>query len=248
MPHVAGLVLILHFGIGQGGDAVGAPVDDAAALVDQSLFIQGHEHLAHGLGAALVHGEAGALPVTGGAHLLLLGHDAVAVLVLPVPHTLQELLTAQIIAGQALLHAQGLLHLDLGGNAGVVGAGQPQGGVALHALEADQNILQGAVHGVTHVQLTGNVGRGHDDGKGLLVRVTVTLEAAVLLPSLVDAGFHFLGFVNLGQFFHFLHSFSGHKKSPRAFAQGEHSPRYHLNFPAKGTLVASITGGPAVSY
>ena len=42
VPQVAGLVLILHLGVGQGGDAVGAPVDDAAALVDQALFIQAH--------------------------------------------------------------------------------------------------------------------------------------------------------------------------------------------------------------
>ena len=116
---MAGLVGILHLGVGQSRQAVGAPVDDAAALIDQALVIQLAEGLPDGLGASLVHGEAGPVPVAGGAHLLLLLHDAVAVLLLPGPHALQELLPAQVIAGQALL-AQVLLHLDLGGDTGVV--------------------------------------------------------------------------------------------------------------------------------
>ena len=201
VPEVAGLVLILHLGVAQSGDAVGAPVDDAAALVDETLLVQAAEDLTHRLGAALVHGEPGAVPVAGDAHLLLLLDDAVAVLVLPVPDTLQELLAAQVVAGQTLLGAQLLFHLDLGGDAGVVHAGYPQGGVALHALEADEDILQGAVHGVAHVQLAGDIGGRHDDGEGFPLRVTVTLEAAVLLPGLIDPGLDFLGLINLWQFF-----------------------------------------------
>ena len=125
VPQVAGLVLVFHLCVRQGGDAVGAPVDDAGALVDQALVIEGHEHVAHGLGQALVHGEAGAAPVAGHTQLLLLLHDSRAVLGLPVPHPLQELLPAQVVAGQALLGAQLLLHLDLGGDSGVVGTGHP---------------------------------------------------------------------------------------------------------------------------
>ena len=47
-------------------------------------------------------------------------------------------------------------------------AGDPESGIALHPLEADQNILEGAVHGVTHVELAGDIGGRHDDGEGLL--------------------------------------------------------------------------------
>ena len=151
VPQVSGLIHILHLGIAQGGDAAGAPVDDAAALIDKTLFIQGDEDLPDGLGAALVHGEAGALPVAAGTQLLLLLHDAVAVLALPIPHPLQELFTSQVIAGQAFLHPQLFLHLNLGGDAGMVNAGNPQRIVALHSLEADEGVLHGCVHGVTHV-------------------------------------------------------------------------------------------------
>ena len=125
IPQVAGLVHIFHLGVRQGGDAVGAPIDDAAALVDETLVVQLAEGLPDGLGAALVHGEAGAAPVAGNAHLLLLLDDAVAVLLFPLPDPLQELLPAQVIAGLTLLDPQLLFHLDLGGDAGVVGAGDP---------------------------------------------------------------------------------------------------------------------------
>ena len=54
---------------------------------------------------------------------------------------------------------------------------------------------------MAHVELAGDVGGRHDDGEGLLVRVAVALEAAVLLPHLVDAALHLLGFIDLGQFF-----------------------------------------------
>ena len=196
VPQVTGLVHILHLGVRQGGDAVGTPVDDAAALVDQTLFVQGDEDLPHGLGAALVHGEPGALPVAAGTQLLLLLHDAVAILVLPVPYTLQEFFTAKIVAGQTLL-AKLLLHLDLGGDAGVIDAGNPQGVIALHPLEPDQSILQCRVHGVTHVQLTGDVGWGHDDGEGLLAFIHLGVEVAAALPHVVDLGLHLLRLVDL---------------------------------------------------
>ena len=190
IPQVAGLVGVLDLGVGQSRHAVRAPVDDAAALVDQALVIQLAERLAHGARAPLVHREAVAAPVAGRAHLLLLLDDAVAVFLLPRPDALEELLTAEVIAGQALLFAQVFLDLDLRGDAGVVGAGQPQRLVALHPLEAGQDILQRAVERVAHVQLAGDIRRRHDDREGLLVGVRLGLEAVVVHPHLVDAGLH----------------------------------------------------------
>ena len=201
VPQVTGLVHILYLGVGQSGDAVGAPVDDPAALVDETFLIELTEGLPHCLGAALIHGEPGPIPVAGGAHFFLLGHNAVAVHGLPVPDPLQEFLPAQVIAGQALLHPELLLHLDLGGDAGVVGARDPQGGISLHPLKANEDVLQGAVHGVAHVELAGDVGRRHDDGIGLLFGIPDAGEALVFLPLLINSAFHLMGVVDLGQFF-----------------------------------------------
>ena len=74
----AGVVGVLNLGLGQGGLVKGAPVHRLHALVDEALVVEGDEHMAHRVGQALVHGEPGAAPVTGGAQLLLLLHDAVA--------------------------------------------------------------------------------------------------------------------------------------------------------------------------
>ncbi len=53
-----------------------------------------------------------------------------------------------------------LLDLDLGGDSRVVGAGKPQRVEAVHALVADQDVLQRVVQGVAPVQRAGDVGRG----------------------------------------------------------------------------------------
>ena len=83
----------------------------------------------------------------------------------------------------------------------MVSAGDPEGGVALHPLEAGQDVLQGAVQRVTHVELACDVGGRHDDGEGLLLGVLHALEAVMILPHLIDAGLHLLGLINLRQFF-----------------------------------------------
>ena len=63
MPQMGVLFLVAHLGVGNGGVADRAPVDDAAALIDPSLFMHPAEHFRNGLVAALVHGEAFSLPV-----------------------------------------------------------------------------------------------------------------------------------------------------------------------------------------
>jgi hypothetical protein len=59
---------------------------------------------------------------------------------------------------QALLLQLALDH-DLGGDAGVVGAGHPQRVVAAHAVVARQRVHDGLVERVAHVQRAGDVGR-----------------------------------------------------------------------------------------
>ena len=193
---MTGLIDVLDLRVGERRQAMRAPVDDAAALINEALIVQLAEGLAHGPGAALVHREAGAGPVAARAHLLLLLDDAVAVLFLPFPHALKELLAAEVVAGQALLGAQLLLDLDLRGDARVVSAGEPQRLIALHPLEAGQDVLQRRIHRVAHVQLAGDVRWRHDDGKRLLVGVRGRLEAIVIHPHPVDAALNLLGLIH----------------------------------------------------
>ena len=88
MPQMAGLLLVLHLRVGQGGLTLGAPVDNAVAAIDQPFFVQAHEHLAHGLIAALVHSEALPAPVAAGAQTALLAVDPSAVFLFPCPRAL----------------------------------------------------------------------------------------------------------------------------------------------------------------
>ena len=201
VPEAALLVLILHLGVGDAGLAVGAPVDDALAAVDQVLIVQILKDLQNRLAAALVHGEALAVPVAGAAQLLQLAHDAVAVLVLPGPGALQEAVAAQHLLGQALFLHLGH-NLGLGGDGSMVGAGHPQSGVALHALVADQDVLPGLVHGMTHVQLASHVRRRHHDGVGLFALIRLGVEVAAIQPEGINVVFHAGGIIQFFQFFH----------------------------------------------
>ena len=180
---------------------MGTPIDDAAALVNEALIIQLAEGLPHRPRTALVHGKATAIPVAGGAHLHLLLHDAIAIFLLPVPDPLQEFFAAQIVASKPFLLAQGLLHLDLGGNAGMVGAWKPQGLVALHPLKAGEDVLKRGVKRVAHVKLSRNIGRGHYDGKRFFIRIGLGLEASAVHPHFIDPRLHIPGIIDLGQFF-----------------------------------------------
>ena len=201
VPEAAVLFLILHLGVGNGGVAVGAPVDHAVAAVDEALVVQADKDFLDSLRAALVHGKALTLPVAAAAQLLELANDAVAVLGLPGPGALQEAVAAHHFLGQAL-STHGLHDLGLRSDGSVVRARHPQGGIALHPLGADEDVLHGVIHGVAHVELAGDVRRGHHDGVGLLVGVGLGVEVAAIQPELVDAVFHLARIILFCEFFH----------------------------------------------
>ena len=79
----------------------------------------------------------------------------------------------------------------------MVGAGEPEGAAPLHPPPADEDILEGLVQGVAHVQLTGDVGGRDDDGVGFLFRVYLGVEEVPLLPEGVGAVLHRTGVVDL---------------------------------------------------
>ena len=186
VPEVTLLLLILALDIGDRGLAVRAPVYDALAVVDKTLLVVVDEYLLNSLGAAVVKCEALTLPVAGRAELFELVLYLAAVLVSPVPRAFEESVTSDVVLGNSLL-----LHLRndlcLGRDGSMVGAGEPEGGITLHTLCAYQDILQGLVKRVTHVELSGNV-RGRDnDSVGLFLRVALGVEVLLFLPVSVDA-------------------------------------------------------------
>jgi hypothetical protein len=75
----------------------------------------------------------------------------------------------------------------------VVGAGNPKGVKALHSLVTNENVLKSLVKGVTHVELTGNVWRGNNDGKAGIVIVFVGCEITFVTPFLIYSVLKFRG-------------------------------------------------------
>ncbi len=198
VPEMAGFLAVDDLLVREGGAALGAPVDDAVALVDEAVVVEADEDLLHGVGEPLVEGEALAGPVAGGADGAQLPDDLAAILLLPLPDFVQELLATQVVAGQVLLLLEVCLHLRLGGNAGVVHAGNPAGLATLHLLIADQDVLQGVVEDVPQGEDARHVGRRDDDGVGLLGAVGRGVEVSALLPFGVPLGLHLCGGVCLG--------------------------------------------------
>ena len=135
-------------------------------------------------------------------------------------------LAAQVVA-VAPLGGELLLDHVLGGDAGMVGAGHPQHLVAGHALPAAQDVLQGVVQGVPHVQDAGDVGRRDDDGVVGFGGLFVGMKTAAFLPDPVPLVLNVLGFVPLGEFrFHKSCSFrlqrnkrpAGGQNDPKCFS------------------------------
>ena len=81
----------------------------------------------------------------------------------------------------------------------MVCTGQPKGAIALHTLEPDYGVLQGFVHGVTHMELTRDIGGRHHYRKGNFVVVAHGFETAVFFPFLIEPFFKIFGVIG---FFH----------------------------------------------
>ena len=121
VPQTAVLVDVFGFVVGDGGRAVGAPVHDALALVDEAVVVPLHEELADRGDVVGVEGEVLVGIVAGAAHALDLLDDRGAVFAAPFVAGLDELLAADFKTADALL-GELLVDLGLRGDTGVVGA------------------------------------------------------------------------------------------------------------------------------
>ena len=195
MPQEPFLWLHLHFLVRKRGQRRRAPVHHPFAAVNQSLFVKIDEHFVHATGILRVHREPLTAPVAGSAKLFeLLDNDA-AVFFLPLPNPLQEFLAAEIEAALLLFLFELLFHDHLRGNARVVRPRQPKDLFAIHARFAGEDVLDGVVEYVPHVQHTGNIWRRDDDGIRRLGRSRIGNEQVIVQPELVPLRFDRFGFV-----------------------------------------------------
>ncbi len=153
-----------HLEVGDRRLAAWAPIDDVGAAIDQPLFIEPDKGLAHRGGARGVHGEVFARPVHARAQPPHLVEDGGAVMLLPLPYALDEGFAAELLA---CLVFRGELAFDhqLGGYAGVIGPGNPEGQVPAHAAPAGEDVHLGVFEHVAHVQPAGDIRRRQQHGE-----------------------------------------------------------------------------------
>ena len=165
MPKRAFLLDHLDFFVGKGGAGGRIPIDHPFAAVDQSLLIKIGEDPLHATRVIGIHREPFPGPIAGAAELLELLNDDAAVLFLPGPDVFEEFFSPDVLAMFELpLLAQHLFDLHLGGDARVVGAGQPKDFFALHSSFTGEDVLNRIIQDVAHMQDAGYVG-GRDDNR-----------------------------------------------------------------------------------
>ena len=200
VPEMTGLILVLNLRIGNGGFAAGTPVYNALAAVDKSLFVKVGKYLANGFAAALVKGKALSFPVAGAAQLFKLTDDGAAVFFFPVPCSFKEAFAPDGLFGKTLgTHI--FNNFNLGGDGSVIRSGKPKRLVTLHTLHTNENVLNGFIHGVTHMKLAGDVWRRNYYGEGLFIGVYLCVEVSAVKPKLINAAFHLRRVVGFIEFF-----------------------------------------------
>ena len=186
-------VAINNLFVAENGLRLGVPVGHAQPPVDLTAFVQIDEDFDHGPAQRIFHREAGALPVAARAEFFELLQNDAAVLVLPFKGLRQKFFAAQVRFFNAPL-AQPLHDFGLRSNTRMIGTGHPAGIFALQPRPPDQNVLNGAVEHMSHVQHPGHVGRRNDDAVRLAL-VGFAVEVIFLHPVGVPAGFGIGGVV-----------------------------------------------------
>ena len=166
------LLKVTGLKVAYGGLQLRVPINDVRAAIDQALLIQPYKRLFHRDAQPRIHGEVLATPVHARTQATHLTGDGAAVLRLPLPNALQERVAAKLFAIGAF-SGKLFFHHHLGGDAGVIGAGNPDSLFAAHAMPAGQDVHLRLVQHVAHVQAAGDVRRRQQHDEWVLRTVLV---------------------------------------------------------------------------
>ncbi len=189
VPEMAFDFPALHFEIGDRGLQFRIPIDQTVVAIDQLFAVKPDENAPHRGGKPLIEGKPLAPPIERGAEAAQLLRDLATGLGFPLPDALQKFFAPEFLARGALGREQALDH-HLRRNPGVIGPRLPQRIKPLHALPADQHVLQGEGERMTHMQAARDVGRRNHDGERTLVALRRGGERAGRLPEVIEPRFH----------------------------------------------------------
>ena len=181
--------------VAQRGERLRAPVHHALAAVDESFVEEIDKDLRDPAAVVRVHREALALPVARAPEALELLDDDTPVLFLPLPDFIEKGLAAHIAAGLAFLLAELLFDLGLRRDTGVVGPGEPEHVLALHAGATGEDILDRVVEDVTEVEDSRDIRRRDDDGVGRLLSFFITTKTSGVDPAAVPLSLDITGLI-----------------------------------------------------
>ena len=199
LPDLSLFLVVLDLEVGNRRAERRVPVDEALAAIDEAVVEQPHERFQHRGGKTRVHRETLARPVARSAEPSHLVRDRRAGSFLPRPHSLRELLPAQVAARLAL-RFQLLLDDDLRRDPRVVGAELPQRVVAQHPVVADQHVHQRLLERVAHVQRARDVRRRKLDAERARAFREARLEIAARFPDRVPLRLDGVGFEAFREF------------------------------------------------
>ena len=163
---LAETVFVGDFEIGDGGLLDGVPVDDVGAAVDEALLVEADEGFFDG------DGESRSSMVKYSRDQSTEAPRRRIWSVMAEPYFSFQAQTLSVKASRPMAlrsvpsEASWRSTISLGGDAGVVGSGDPEGGFAGHAMPTGEDVHLGLVEHVAHVEAAGDVGGREEHGEG----------------------------------------------------------------------------------
>ena len=200
MPEMTCLLLVLNLSVRDRCITYRTPVNDTATLVNPSFLMHLYKYFGYCLVAALVHCKALSVPVTAWTHFLKLWNNTSTVLLLPVPCSLKEFLSSEVVLIYALLF-KSLDNFNFCCDRRMVCTWLPECIVSLHTLVSDKDILHCIIKGMAHMKLACDIRRWNHDCKRCLWVIYLGMKVLLVKPVLVDSVLHRFWIVGLCKFF-----------------------------------------------
>jgi len=199
IPEGAFFFFVIDFDVSEGGLMLGTVIDKLFTSVNEAVLPESLEGIVDGVDDLLVESEDLGRPVAGSAEGAKLKLHVPSLFGDEIPSLLVELVAGEVEAGFALLLEDFLVNYP-GLEAGMVGAGDPPGGMALETVVPDKDVFTSGEESVADMEVAVGVGRRHNDGIRAFFCILFGLEGVGALPEGIDLGFEIAGYVRFGEF------------------------------------------------
>jgi len=177
-----------HFEVADRGPELRVPVDHPLSAVDEALLVEPNEHLPGRAHTRSVHRVPVSAPIDREAPGSRLFPDPFLVLLHPTLDLVKRLFARQLLEPYSLL-LETTAYLDLGGEAGMVEARNPDGRVAAHPVVAHQDVHDRVPEHVPDGEDPGHVRGWEDEGVGRALGSVRTAGDPLVVPRFLPTRF-----------------------------------------------------------